>query len=178
MIAFDLLEEMNPGSLQLVSADAGSYGRARLIEVSVEKGFRKRAHGKPRHRHVAERDRPIPAYRHTRMQFMGFAAQREKLGTCRGPIGRLGEAPLAKRQGLVAPDHNAVSGHRRDRTRLLPCQSERDLSRTPCDALLDGALVEMRRTRLDRNARGLKQRPAYLALRGEHERLRGKPQRH
>src|SRR3954471_16911920 len=106
MVAFDLLEQMNSGPLQLVSADAGSYGRARLIKISVEKAFRKLAHGKPCDCHVAERDRPIPAYRHTRMQLMGFAAQRPKLSTGRGLIGRLGEAPFAKRQGLVAADHN------------------------------------------------------------------------
>src|ERR1043166_1173322 len=55
VVALDLLEKMNAGSLQLVSAHAGGHGGTRVIEISIEKAFRKFAHHKPRDRHVAKR---------------------------------------------------------------------------------------------------------------------------
>ena len=48
----------------------------------------------------------------------------------------------------------------------------------PVTTLLDRALVEMRRPRLDRNAGRFEQRAAHLALRRKHQRLSGSQRRH
>src|ERR1041384_8763905 len=70
VVAVDPFEEMNAGSLQLVGAYAGGHGRARRVEVSIEKAYRKLAHGEPCDRHVPERDAAVPADADGGMQLM------------------------------------------------------------------------------------------------------------
>src|SRR5436305_1486430 len=98
VVALDLLEQMNPGSLQLVCADAGGNRIPGDIEVTVEKSFRKSAQGEPRHRHVAERDRSVAADRHSRMQLMSPSPERQQLIPSGRAIGGLGKPLLAECQ--------------------------------------------------------------------------------
>src|ERR1041385_4786552 len=67
VVAVDLLEEVNSGSLQLVGADAGGHGGARFVEISIEKAFRKLSHREPGDRDMAKRDTTVPAQANRRM---------------------------------------------------------------------------------------------------------------
>src|SRR5436853_7689735 len=99
---------------------------------------------------MAERNGSVSTYRDGRMEFMRLAAQRQKLLAGGRAVDGLGKAPLAKRQGLIAADDDAVARHRGDRAGFFARQGQRDLARVSGDALLDRALIEMRRTRLNR----------------------------
>src|SRR5437660_10586868 len=102
VVALNSVEEMNPGSLQLIGADAGGHGGARSIEITIDKRFGKCSHREPRDRHVAKRNGSVSTYRDSRMQLMGLAAQRQDLVPRGRAISGLGKASLAQCQRLVA----------------------------------------------------------------------------
>ena len=96
------------------------------------------------------------------MQLVRLAAHGQKLRARRRPIRRLGESPLAERQGLVAADHDAAV-----RTSPRRC----GLSRAPASA-------RPRPDRRSRLARSRARRDAPAAPRPEYRRLpaaRGAP---
>ncbi len=113
------------------------------------------------------------------MQRMSLPAQRLELRARAVAAGRLGEALLAERQRLVGAEHQAGGQPHGDGARFFARQQCRDFARVAGrSAGLDAALVDVGRLRLDRNA-GIRQHQApHLALGSEHQRLRGKPERH
>ena len=170
---------MNPGSLQLIGADAGGHGGAGRVEVSIEEAFRKRPHREPRDRHMAKRDGSVPAHARRPNAAHGSCRAAPEAARARrpGPPAWRSAARRAPRSGRSRP-RSAVP----DIAATVRAFSRASVSATspgpPVHALLDRALVEMRGPRLDRNAGRFEQRAAHLALRGEDQRLGGKPERH
>ena len=89
------------------------------------------------------------------------------------------EKRCAERQRLVGAEHQPARLLRRHGMRLFAGQQQRDIAGIgEAGACLDPALVDIGRQHLDRNARRFQQRSPRRALRGQHQRPIGKPERH
>ena len=112
------------------------------------------------------------------MKLVGLPAQRAELLARGCPVDRLGESPLT----------SAASGRRRsrpgraaERQWYAPFRARAARHRTRIvrrTALLDRTLVDVRWADLDRKPCGPQDRPSNGALRRQHERAFGEPERH
>ncbi len=180
MVALDALEQLDADAFELIAADARGRRVADRVEIAVEEAIGERAHGQVRRIDVLEqhRRRRAPPPPPNAARGSGRAAPRAARARRRG-----------RRPWRSAGRRAPASGRRRARAaraaRLQPrCAFSRASSAATSPgslepgARLDRALVDVGRPDLDRNAGGLEQCAARRALGGEHQRLRGEPERH
>src|SRR6478672_820620 len=179
VIALDALEQLDAALLELIRPHTRGDRGSRSIEIVFEKTVGKRAHGEPRRFAMLEQDRALPHESNRGVKLMRPAAQRLELLARGGPVSRLGESALAQCQRLVGAEYHSTGQTSGNRGCLLARQQRGDFAGIAGrPALLDRALVDVRRMDLDRNSRRAQDSTSDGALRRQHERLIGEPERH
>ena len=170
-----------PRALELIAADARQRRVADRVEIAVEKGVGKRAHGQMRGLDVLEQHRAVAHHRHGRMQRVGRAAQAPR--AARAPPARSAPWKTAARRAPASGRRRARSG--RDARPPPPAPSRapaaprpRRVACAPARASI-AALVDIGRARSRPECRRLPASARRAALfEASTSGLRGEPQRH
>ena len=122
MVALDLLEQLHPGALELIAADARRHRLAGRIEIAVEEIVGQSPHGEAGPVDVVEQDVAVARDRNGRVERVDAAGQRSELRAGGGAVCRLGETPIAERERLVGTDHQPARQSGRDAQGLFARQ--------------------------------------------------------
>src|SRR3954451_20351182 len=129
MIALDTVEQMCAETFQLVGADTGCDGVARLIEVGRDLALTQRPHGHSGNGDMLEQDSGVARNSYCRVQVMALASERLQLRErLRAAIG-LVEETLTERQRLVGTDDVTAGLARGHHQRLFARQPRGDCRR-------------------------------------------------
>src|SRR3954463_13825116 len=113
------------------------------------------------------------------VKLMGLPAQQLELLAGSRPVNGLGKSPLTMRERLVGAKHDPARQLNGNGTRFFAREQRGHCTgiarRT---ALLDRTLVDVRWTDFDRKSSGPQDRTSNDALRRQHERSFGEPERH
>ena len=180
MVALDALEQMNAELFELIGADTFEHRRAGRVEIGVEKVVRQASHGQAC---GIDRLQAAPPRRAPRRPRNGAG------GCCRtGP--QAARAPRRRSRGLSnrrAPSASVWSAPTTSRPGLSRAiafafsrASRRAASAGPSGPAAASTARSSRSGRLISTGRpaAFEHRPARCAARGEHQWLRGAPQRH
>src|SRR3954452_20261019 len=128
---------------------------------------------------MLEQNRPLAHEGDRGVKLMGLPAQQLELLAGSRPVNGLGKSPLTKRERLVGAKHDSAGQLNGNGTRFFAREQRGYCTRIARrTALLDRTLVDVRWADLDRKPFGPQDRPSNGALRRQHERAFGEPERH
>ena len=108
MVAFDLLEEMNSKTFELIGTDAAEYGLASRIEIAIDECGAEPAHRQGRDRHIVGEDFPATHEAEGGMEMMCPARQLAELSRSLRFVGWFREKPAIENQNLIRAEDEII----------------------------------------------------------------------